>query len=69
MKMKVDRERAIDKIQYLFMMKMPKQTTTKNPIHEEGNFFNMIKCICEKSTGRITFMVMVNDFPLRLRIK
>lgn len=39
------------------------------PIHEEGNFFNMIKCIYEKSTGSITFMVMVNDLPLRLRIK
>ena len=51
MKMKVDGERATDKIQYPFMMKMIK----KKPICEEGNFFNMIKSIYEKSTGSIIF--------------
>ena len=64
--MKVDGERAIDKIQYPFMMKMLKQTTTtKKPIREEGNFFNMIKCIYEKSTGSITSMIYGNGewFP------
>ena len=72
MKMKVDGERAIDKIQYPFMMKMLKQTTTKkNPfVKKETSWIWYSASMKSLQVAlHLWFMVMVNDFPLRLRIK
>ena len=42
-----DTEKAFDKIQHPFIIK------TRNRLRTEGNFFNLVKDIHEKSTGSI----------------
>lgn len=69
--MKTDEEKAVYKIQYLFRMKMPNKQTSEKPkkLAMKGSFLNVIKCICEKPTVNITFMVKAECCPTKTENK
>ena len=60
----IDAEKALDKIQHLFMIK------TLQKVGIEGTYLNIIKAICDKPTANIILNgEKLKAFPLRSRTR